>query len=140
VRLIARAALALLAVVLVWAGERAAWHMEVKKAATFKTPWGSWLWWIALLVLAGVSFGLAAMSPDHFRYRPVRALALGFVPLLMLAYYTIVLGPAALYAAGHLRFLARHDFFFIGPEAFAVAFALAVLLGIAIASGFAPGD
>jgi hypothetical protein len=137
---IARAVLMILGLVLLWAGHHAVNNMNQQRARTFVAPWGGWLWSLALLVLAGAVFGLAAMLPAHAGYRPMRALLLGAIPLVMLLYMTIDLGPAAGFVHQHLRFLVsgfgRGQFFFEEGDGLS---AVPVLLGVAIAAGFAPG-
>jgi hypothetical protein len=59
------------------AGFRAFDRMQHVRASTYTTTWGSWLWWMVLLTLAGLAFGFAAMLPRRLRYRPGRALLLG---------------------------------------------------------------
>jgi|GEM_PF-5437553 hypothetical protein len=140
--MILRAVLMGVALFFVWAADHVLFRMNIARARTFITPVGSWLWWICLLAIAGIAFGLAAMLPEHLRYHPVRALVLAIVPLLMLTDFTLSLGPSSLVRFGrdHLDFLVKHEFFFNGQDSFAVSFALAVFLGVAIASGFGPGE
>ncbi len=136
-RTVARAVLVVLAFVLLWAGNRALNHMALRASVTYVVPWGGWLWWIALLVLAGVAFGLAAMLPERLHFRPTRAVLLGIVPLLMLVHQAMVIGPssAVQFTLRHLHFLNRVFFFDTSSH-----YAITVMLGVAIAAGFAPGD
>jgi hypothetical protein len=142
-RAILRVFLTVMALVLLWAGNRAFLHMQEHWARTFLRPWGSWLWSLGLLVLAGVAFGLAVLLPLRARFMPLRALVIGIVPLLMLAHATLISGPTSLtrFAGAHLRFLFNRIFFFDGPSQGAAAlYVVAVFLGVAVASGFARSD
>jgi hypothetical protein len=134
----ARVLVMVLALFLLWAGHHALVNMNMQRARTFVAPWGGWLWSLGLVVLSGAAFGLAAMLPEHARYRPTRALLLGAIPVLMLAYMTLDLGPPAAFVHQHLRFLVSgfgrgQLFFFEEGDGFS---AVPILLGVAVAAGF----
>ena len=107
-----------------------AWSRE--NAAAFRIQLGGWVLWVGLMALAGLAFGLAGWMPwGRMRYRWTHALLVGVVPLVMLAHFAIV----ATHWFSLPRWLwGRPPYFWtdVGPQ-----FALAVLLGIAVASGFA---
>jgi hypothetical protein len=91
---------------------------------------------MALLVLAGSAFALAATLPEGLHYRPWRSILSGLVPLLMLAHFTLYVGPGDRFAYQHLRFLVpSQGLFFDDPV---MGYSFAVLLGVAIAAGFVP--
>lgn len=134
---IARAILALGAFALLIAGNRAALRMN--GAAKVATSWGDWLTFVGLFVLAGIAFGLAARIPTGWRYRPLRAVLLGIVPLLAILEIMLVAGPtqAVNFTQAHLGYLYDHpihDLYNFG------LWVLPVLLGVSIAAGFQSGD
>ncbi len=90
-----------------------------------------WVQWMVLAVIGGAAFGLATWPPVRgvSRYRWMVALALGAIPLLLLLH-----AMAFLAWPGRLPgFLDRsYSRLGLGPQ-----FA-AVVLGMAIAAGFAP--
>jgi hypothetical protein len=134
-----RAILVVGAMVLLVAADRAFQRMQVVSLSKFTLPtWGSWLESFGLMVLAGVAFGLAAMLPLRLRYRPLRALLLGIVPLLALIEYTLLAGPAQRFTATHARWFDVHAPLLNDLTSFA-PYVLAVLLGVAIVAGFPAG-
>jgi hypothetical protein len=137
-RTVIRLLLVIAAFVLLWAGDRQFAELIVTRSSTYTTTWAGWLGWIGFLALSGVAFGLAGWLPSGFGYRPGRALLLGVVPLLMLIHATLVQGPRSVvtFSLHHLGFLYRHIYFFDGLRGMGVPFALALMLGVAIAAGF----
>jgi hypothetical protein len=96
---------------------------------------GGWAVWVGLAALTGLAFGLAGWMPwGRMRFRLSRALLLGAVPLVMLADFAFLYGLMLPHHWYHPSFLLRNPFW----DDFGPQLALAVLLGIAIASGFAP--
>lgn len=136
-----RVALLAVAFFFISAGFRAFDHMQVDRARTYTTTWGSWLWWMALLTFAGLAFGLAAMLPSRLRFRPGRALLLGVVPLLILIYLSMQAGPGDFvsWANQHLRFITNNTWlntWLALQDIVQTGFICSVLLGVAIAAGF----
>jgi uncharacterized membrane protein len=113
--------------------------VQQTEAMTYRISW-EWLGWIVLLCIAGFSFGLACWLPRRLAYAPLRVLLLGTAPLLMLATYAMLEGPTSLvrFTANHVRVLQEHPFFFDAPPGTGLAYLLAFMLGVALASGFAP--
>ena len=68
------------------------------------------------------------------RFRLSRALLLGVVPLVMLADFALLYGLMLPHHWHHPSFLLRNPAW----DDFGPLFALAVLFGVAVASGFAP--
>ena len=136
-RMVARGALVVLAGFLLWAGFTSQMHTLTQRAATFTVPWGGWLKWHGLYLLAGLSFGLAMVLPRRVRYRPSRALLLGAIPILWLVHLTLTLGPAVEFTQQHLGFVARWPSS-SGLYAFETSMGLVVgvWLGLSLAAGF----
>ena len=140
-RMVARGALVVLAVFLLWAGFTSEMHTQIQQGRTFILPWGGWLKWHGLYLLAGVSLGLAMILPRRVRYRPGRALLLGAIPILWLIHLTLILGPnsAVNFTLQHLGIVARWPSspslsqFESSPSMDLVA---GVWLGLSIAAGF----
>jgi phosphoglycerol transferase MdoB-like AlkP superfamily enzyme len=105
-----------------------AWRQE--GTANFHYQLSGWLLWVGLAALAGLAFGLAGWMPwGRMRFRWTRALLLGVVPLILLTLLRLWFGgvrlPSSLWRA--------FSWLDTGPQ-----FVLATLLGVAVASGFAP--
>ena len=109
-----------------------AWTREI--GSTFHLQLGDWAPWVGLVALTGFGFGLAAWMPwGRMRFRLSRALLVGVVPLVLLAHFAFLFG-LILPHVWRPGFLMRSYFWDdVGP-----LFALAVLLGVAVASAFAP--
>jgi len=103
------------------------WDMWAR--ATFHRTWQGWIGWLLLVVLSGFLFALAARPPRSFRYRPGTPLLVGIIPLLMLAHFVLLFGSEWVDAP---RILLNTYFYMT----FNAQFALAVMLGVALASGF----
>ena len=129
---ILRGCLGVASVVVLWLAQRRfdAWQGRV--ATTFRWNAGGWFGYVGLLVLAGFVLGLGAVLPLRLRYRVVPALTLGAIPLLLLARTPFLLGYAAPHRV-HLPSWFTQPYFLAGTSA---EFALAVLLGVALAAGF----
>lgn len=100
--------------------------------ATFHRTWQGWVGWLLLVVLSGSLFALAARLPRHLRYRPWTPLLIGIVPFLMLAHGVVLFGTEL----DPPRIL-LNTYFYMTFEA---QFALAIMLGVALASGFQDRD
>ena len=138
-RMVARGALVVLAVFLLWAGFTSEMHAQIHTAATFTLPWGGWLKWHGLYLLAGVSLGLAMILPRRVRYRPGRALLLGAIPILWLMHLTLVLGPSSAvnFTLQHLRTVARWPSSgSLSEFEWSMDVVVGVWLGLSIAAGF----
>lgn len=134
-----RGALVVLAVFLLWAGFTSEKHSEIQRGATFILPWGGWLKWHGLYVLAGVSLGLAMVLPRRVRYKPGRALLLGAIPILWLIHLTLVLGPSSAvnFTLQHLRPVARWPSSgSLSEFEWSMDVVVGVWLGLSIAAGF----
>jgi hypothetical protein len=83
---------------------------------------------LLLVVLAGFLFALAARLPPSLRYRIWPPLLPGIVPFLMPAQFVAVFGSQ--WSAPKILLDQR---FSLSPQA---QFALAVMVGVALASGF----
>lgn len=94
--------------------------------------WGASL---GLVAVGGLVFGLAVWLPSQrTRYKWTRAVLLGIVPLLLMAHFAFVFGFALPHRwAGPALLLQMRFYFSYGPQ-----FSLAILTGLAVASGFAP--
>ncbi|HET9724884.1 MAG TPA: hypothetical protein VFR44_13730 [Actinomycetota bacterium] len=106
---------------------------EALARATFDRTWQGWIGWLLLVVLSGFLFALAARLPRSFRYRPWTPLLLGMIPLLMFAHFWFWLNvnwPDA-------PRLFNATYFY---DTFEAQFALAIMLGVALASGFKARD
>lgn len=80
---------------------------------------------------SGWPFGYLASEPD---IKWTRAVLLGIVPLLLMAHFAFVFGFALPHRwAGPALLLQMRFYFSYGPQ-----FSLAILTGLAVASGFAP--
>jgi hypothetical protein len=128
---------ALLAVLALWLVHQAGiayntWSKAYSSTFTFHT--GLWLSWIGFAALAGVAFGLAACMPwplAPIRYRWSRLLLAGVaaVPIAEIAYLSGYLLPRRHTVGGWLWTTSR----WFGDTG--TLFALAVLVGVALASG-----
>jgi len=132
---IVRACLAIASVILLWLAQRRFDSWQRRVAATFHWNTGGWFAYIGLLVLAGFALGLGAVFPRRLRYHVVSALALGLIPLLLLARAPFLLGYASPHRMHLPSWLAQPYFF----DTASCEFALAVLLGVALAAGFSGG-
>jgi hypothetical protein len=134
---------ALIAFALLFAANRVAFRMQGmgKISANYGggVSWGQWLTFVGLSVLAGIAFGVGAISPRRLRYRPIRTVILGLVPLLALVELTLSSGPTTVivFTQAHFKYLGDlylHDvtslYYFVAP----------VLLGVSIAAGFQSSD
>ena len=133
-----RALLALLAVVLVWAGNRQLFIWMLNQKATWQMSVPGWLAWVGLLVLAGFVLGLAAGPRRTWRYRFSTAFAVGIIPFLMLVhvslYWFVVLQhkvQVPLISKGW--FMDHTAWYTLHWE---VELAVAMMLGVAISAGF----
>jgi hypothetical protein len=97
--------------------------------ATFHRTWQGWVGWLLLVVLSGFLFALAARLPRGLRYRPWIPLLIGIVPFLMLAHFVVLFSSEWVDAP---RIFLNTRFYMT----FGAQFALAIMLGVALASGF----
>jgi hypothetical protein len=130
-----RALLAVLALWLVYQAQTRYRTWQIAYALTFTLHTGLWLAWIGFSALAGLAFGLAAWMPwpiAPIRYRWSRLLLAGLAaaPILEFAYVWGYLLPRRHTIGGWLSTISGW-FGEPGP-----LFALAVLVGVALASGF----
>jgi hypothetical protein len=137
--------LVLTGMVLLSLGQRSflAWEEQYASlgGAEFTFPMGRWFVWVGLVALSGLAFGLAAWFPrtPPFSYRWGRVAFLGILPFAMLVHLAFLLG----YAVPHewsvwgVAYVLerRFSYFAVGPQ-----FVLAALLGVSVASGFAPRE
>ena len=130
---LARAALFVAAVALLWRAEERlqAWRVATGAELRFKT--GKWFEWILPAGLAGAAFGLSLWWPRRpGRYRWGRALGLGLPSALLLLHYWVALAVIGPREVPLLGLLSRPTpLWEPGPQ-----FALAAFVGIAVASGF----
>ena len=135
-RTAARLLLAAAALPLLWVGTRWQFEFERRAFATFGFDWVLWSWAVALVVLAGLSLGLAVRPPDRDSgYGWVRAFLLAFVPLLSLAHLPLVwvLRRHDVQLPGFLgRGLFLDD---VGPQ-----IAISLLVGLTLAACFTAGS
>ncbi len=123
--------LVLVSFILFWAYSHALDHYSMTAVRDLKYGWSGWIWWVLLVVCAGIAFGLAAVLPTHWHYHPIRALILGTLPLLAIVHEAMVFGPLI---SLHVWSFLNHVYFFdIVPAA-------EVFLGVAIAAGFGSSD
>ena len=101
--------------------------------ATFHRTRQGWIGWLLLVVLSGSLFALAARLPRRLRYRPWTPLLTGIVPFLMLTHGVVLFGSEWVDLPGMLG----NIYFYMTLEA---QFALAIMLGVALASGFQDRD
>lgn len=106
---------------------------ELRSRAFFHHTWQGWIGWLLLVVLSGFLFALAARLPRSLRYRPWTPLLIGIVPFLMLAHFVALFSSEWVDAPQILL----NTYFYMTFEA---QFALAIMLGVALASGFKDGD
>jgi hypothetical protein len=123
----------LIGLTLIWLAEGRSRALTRHHSAYFSFDFALWAEMIALGILAGSAFGLAAQPRvirGPYRWRPV--VLLGLLPTLLLADFPFLFG---LVGRGHLhvpRLLGQPTRFLeVGPQ-----FALAVGLGLILASGF----
>jgi hypothetical protein len=136
-RVVISGILALGAFALLIMGNRAA--VKIAGSSKITTTWGDWFTLVGLFAAAGFVFGLAAVVPRSFRYRPSRALVLGILPLLGIVEMMLVAGPtsAVNFTQTQLGYLYDHpikDLYYFG------LWVLPVLLGVSIAAGFRSSD
>jgi hypothetical protein len=120
-------ALALLSLWVAW-DRFQAW--DAVSRATFHRAAGGWVLWLGLMVLSGFLFGLAVVLPVELPDRLGPPALLGVVPLLLLAHSLILIS----FSSWHLPAPLGTVRFYAGS--FPVQFALATMLGMALASGF----
>lgn len=97
--------------------------------ATFHHTWQGWIGWLLLVTLSGLLFALAARLPRTFRYRGWTPLLVGLIPFLMLAHGVTLYSFSWEGAPG----VYLNSYFYM---TFPAQSALAVMLGVALASGF----
>lgn len=102
---------------------------ELRSRAVFRHTWQGWVGWLLLVVLSGFLFALAARLPRRLRYRPLTPLLIGLVPFLMLAHGVVLFGSEWVDPPRILG----NIYFYMTLE---TQFALAIMLGVALASGF----
>jgi len=122
------------ALALLWLAQHRYEVWQERYSSEFKPNVELWLEWVGLAVLSGLAFGLAAWLPSgRLSYRWGRVLLLGVFPLLALVHFALFLQ----YGQDLPSFLGDYVWFYmsLGPQ-----FALAVMLGVAIAAGFAPSE
>lgn len=131
---LARLGLALLALWLLSVAEHRYEVFHQDFAAFFRFDFWLWAAWVGAAALSGLAFGLAAWLPfGRLRYRWSR-LALVLVPLLPLIHYWAYWNAWFTGRSGIEGWLTRpYSVDAIGP-----IFALAVLVGVALAAGFRP--
>lgn len=110
---------------------------ELRSRAFFHHTWQGWIGWLLLVVLSGFLFAIAARLPRSFRYRPWVPLLVGIIPLLMLAHFVLLFGVEWVDAP---RILLNTYFYMTFYMTFEAQFALAIMLGVALASGFQERD
>lgn len=132
---LARGALLLAGLLLLWAAEHAFTAFGVHQRTTFEWSVTRWLSWVVLAVAAGVAVGFAAWLPARRRYRWKRVLALAAVPALMMVHMVLKFGILPTSFTEH-QSIVTADYWYLDPDA-GPQFALAALLGVIIASGFA---
>ena len=127
-----RLVLVLGALTLLWRAEHGFRDWQQRYASEFRFAAAPWLGWVITSLLAGVVFGLAVWLPrGRARYRWGRSLVLAAPPLLLLTQFLLFV--VGIHLPGPLgRVTPLWD---PGPQ-----FALAVLAGVAITSGFAEAD
>jgi hypothetical protein len=136
-RLVLRVLLVIAGFLLVWVME-SRWHAAREQyARAFEWPMLEWLLLLGSGVLAGLAFGLACCLPTRFGgYRPGRVLAMGIPSLGVLAVGIVFL--ADLSAVNDLpRPLGEVVFRLVGAGGPFFQPVAAIVLGIALASGFA---
>ena len=120
------------ALALLWLAQRRYEVWQERFSSDFKSHLDLWLEWVGLAALSGLAFGVAAWLPSGLSYRLGRVLLLGVLPLLALVHFALFLQ----YPEDLPSFLNRAYFYMnLGPQ-----FALALMLGVAIAAGFAPSE
>lgn len=116
----------------------AAWQEQYGADLTFHM--GPWIQWVGLVALSGLAFGLAAWFPrTPFSYRWGRVALVGILPLAMLVHVAFLFGYAVPHEWSVWGFTyaleRRFSYFAVGPQ-----FVVAALLGVSVASGFAPRE
>ena len=106
---------------------------QLRSKAVFRHEAAGWIGWLLLLAVAGFLFALAARPPRGLHYRPSTPLLLAVVPALMLAQPIVIIG-----FEWTLPTKILNDRYFFWN--FETQFALAVMLGVALASGFEEGQ
>jgi hypothetical protein len=121
------------ALALLWLAQRRYEVWQLRFSSEFEFHLELWIEWVGLATLSGVAIGLAARLPSgRLSYRWGRVLLLGVLPLLALVHFGLFLQ----YGQDIPSFLNRPYFYMsLGPQ-----FALAAMLGVAIAAGFAPSE
>jgi hypothetical protein len=130
-----RALLAVLALWLVYLAQTRYSTWQIAYASTFTLHTGLWLGWIGFSASAGLAFGLAAwmpwpLAPIRYRWSRLFLAALAGAPIAEFAYVWGYLLPRRHTIEGWLSTTSSW-FGEAGP-----LFALAVLVGVALASGF----
>jgi hypothetical protein len=127
-----RAALMLAALTALWLMARVHQAFE-KDSAENMRPSMLWLAVVGLGAAAGLAGGLASLPSWRGGYRWRRAMLIALPPLLLLAHHWLVLGLALPRGWNLPRLLLQFPWYMQqGP-----AFALSVMVGVGIASGFA---
>jgi hypothetical protein len=127
--------LAVLALWLVYHAQRRYNTWQIAYASTFAWHTGLWLAWIGFSSLAGLAFGLAAwipwpLAPIRYRWSRLLLAALAAAPIAEFTYVMGYLLPRRHTIGGWLSTISSW-FGEAGP-----LFALSVLVGVALASGF----
>jgi hypothetical protein len=133
--LLIRALLAVLALWLVYHAQTRYSIWQNAYGLTFTWHTGLWLAWIGFSALAGLAFGLAAwmprpLAPVRYRWSRLLLAALAGAPIAEFTYIYGYLIPRGHSVGGWLSTISGW-FGEAGP-----LFALAVLVGVALASGF----
>jgi hypothetical protein len=132
-----RLILVVAALALLWLAQHRLDTWQMRYSSDFKSHLDLWLEWVGLAVSSGLAFGLAAWLPEgRFSYRWTRVLLLGVVPFALLGHVALLF-EFLLNRRSELPGLLNHMYFYfaIGPQ-----FALAIMLGVAVASGLAPKE
>jgi len=118
------------AMVALWAAQRGYAHFQETFALTFHWSTAAWLNWTGPAAAAGLLLGLGASPFRRGGYRWKVAVLLGVVPVLLLAHGALLF-PLARHNV-HVADLDRVFFF----DDLGVQWALAVMVGVAVAAGF----
>jgi hypothetical protein len=116
------------ALVALWGANRA-FEAAQKRAATSLTySTSGWLAWVGLAVTAGIAVGLAFSPPRGWRpYGWGKAFVVGIVPFILLTHGLLAR------TRWELPTFLRRFYFYLNPGP---QWALAIILGLAVTSGF----